>query len=417
MTQSRFRLNLEQLESRELPSTYFVSTNGADTNPGTASLPFLTIQQASSIAQPGDVVDVSAGQYAGFDVTISGLAGAPITFQAEPGVFIVSPESQRNLDGINIENFGNISYVNINGFNCSNMPEAGIRVVADPSAHSVGVHLTNNVCDSNGAWGIFTGFTDDILIQGNVASNSVQQHGIYVSNSSQRPIIRGNTVFGNYDSGIQINADASMGGTGITDGALIEKNVIYNNGLGGGSSVNLDGVQDSHIQNNLIYNAHATGIALFQIDGGGPSKNNIVVNNTVEIATDGRWCLLIANGSTGNHVENNILINLHIGHGAINIDKASLAGFVSDFNVETPLFSVSGSNKNFSHWHSMGYDKHSFVAPSEQTLFLNAASGDFHLLAGSVAVGNGTATDSPTDDLSGRARPGTYGIDIGAYQS
>ena len=181
MRQSRFRLNLEQLESRERLSTYFVSPSGANTNPGTAGSPFLTIQKASDVVQPGDVVDVLPGRYAGFDVTTSGLAGAPITFQAEPGVFITSPEAQRSLDGINVENFANISYITIDSFNCSNLPEAGIRVVGSVPGHSVGVRLTNNLCDSNGTWGIFTGDTDDLVIEANVASNSIQQHGIDVS--------------------------------------------------------------------------------------------------------------------------------------------------------------------------------------------------------------------------------------------
>lgn len=364
----RSRLKLEQLESRELPSTFFVSKLGADTNPGTATLPFLTIQKASDTVQPGDIVDVLAGRYTGFDVSTSGLAASPITFHAEPGVFIVSPEGQRNLDGINVESGGAISYINIDGFNCSNLPEAGIRVVSYQSdtVHGVGVRLTNNVCDSNGVWGIFTGYTDDIVIQGNVTSNSIQQHGIYVSNSSQRPTIDANTAFGNHDVGIQINADVSAGGTGITLGALIENNVIYDNGLGGGAGINLDGVQNSIIQNNLIYNEHANGMVLYQGDGGGPSKNNTVRNNTVQIAPDGRWCVNIATASTGNHLDNNILLNFNAGHGAINIDTPSLPGLISNYNsFGPPLFTVDdgGANYNLAGWQQLGFDLQSTAAP------------------------------------------------------
>ncbi len=39
-------------------------------------------------------------------------------------------------------------------------------------------------------------------------------------------------------------------------------------------------------------------------------KNNIVVNNkTILVASDGRWALNIQDGSTGNHLYNNILWN------------------------------------------------------------------------------------------------------------
>ena len=98
-----------------------------------------------------------------------------------------------------------------------------------------------------------------------------------------------------------------MGGDGIISGALVEGNVIYDNGLGGGSGINADGVQNSIIRNNLIYDTHASGISLYRIDGGGGSSGNLVVNNTVLVAADGRWALNIQSGSTGNTVRNNIL--------------------------------------------------------------------------------------------------------------
>ena len=47
--------------------------------------------------------------------------------------------------------------------------------------------------------------------------------------------------------------------------------MIYDNGRGGGSGINCDGVQNSLIRNNLIYNTHASGISLYRIDGGGGS--------------------------------------------------------------------------------------------------------------------------------------------------
>src|SRR5262249_5387581 len=146
----------------------------------------------------------------------------------------------------------------------------------------------------------------DVLIEDNVASRSMNQHGIYVSNSADNPIIRNNVVWGNRDSGIQINADVSQGGDGIISNALVENNIIHDNGLGGASGINCDGVQNSVFRNNLLYNNHASGISLYMIDGAAGSMNNVVVNNTVIGAADGRWLLNIQNGSTGNTVFNNI---------------------------------------------------------------------------------------------------------------
>ena len=122
------------------------------------------------------------------------------------------------------------------------MPRAGIRAVTDNH-----VTIRGNVCDQNNTWGIFTGFSDDLLIQGNIASRSATQHGIYVSNSGDRPAIRGNMVWGNAGSGIQLNADLSSGGDGIISAALIDGNTIYDNGRLGGSGINCDGIQNSRI--------------------------------------------------------------------------------------------------------------------------------------------------------------------------
>ena len=49
--------------------------------------------------------------------------------------------------------------------------------------------------------------------------------------------------------------------------ALVERNIIYENGVGGGSGINCDGVSDSIFRNNLLYNNHASGISLYGIDG------------------------------------------------------------------------------------------------------------------------------------------------------
>ena len=77
--------------------------------------------------------------------------------------------------------------------------------------------------------------------------------------------------------------------------------MIYDNGRGGGSGINGDGVQNSVIRNNLIYNTHASGISLYRIDGGGGSSGNLVINNTVLVAGDGRWALKHSRRQHGQH--------------------------------------------------------------------------------------------------------------------
>ncbi len=61
---SRPAIAIDALEPRQfLSSTYFVATNGSDSNPGTIAAPFQTIQHAASIAGPGDTVDIRGGTY------------------------------------------------------------------------------------------------------------------------------------------------------------------------------------------------------------------------------------------------------------------------------------------------------------------------------------------------------------------
>ena len=52
-------------------------------------------------------------------------------------------------------------------------------------------------------------------------------------------------------TGTMLSWMQDRGADGIISGALVENNVIYNNGLGGGSGINCDGVQNSVIRNNL----------------------------------------------------------------------------------------------------------------------------------------------------------------------
>jgi hypothetical protein len=268
----------------------------------------------------------------------------------------------------------------------------------------------------NEVWGIFTGFVNDLLIENNETSGSVEQHGIYVSNSGDRPVIRNNYSWGNHDAGIHMNGDLSQGGDGIISGALISGNRIYNNGLGGGSGINMDGVQNSRIENNLLWNNHSSGISLYDIDGAAGSSGNVVVNNTIHQSADGRWALNIQSGSTGNAVRNNILLSQHSFRGAIDISSDSLAGFTSDYNAVISRFTADGGDSilSLSQWQSAtGQDAHSFVT-MPAALFANWTAGDYHLKAGSPAINHGTSVGAPATDLFGTTRMGAP--DIGAVE-
>lgn len=398
---------------------FYVATNGNDGAAGTSLAPWKTLQHAANVVGPGDRVTVKSGNYAGFYLDTSGTAAAPIEFFAEPGVLVNQPNPRRIDHGINLEN---ASYVIVDGFSVTGMNRAGVRTVGvDGDEFASHVTIRNVHSYSNGYWGILTGFVNDLVIEGNETSGSAIEHGIYVSNSGDRPVIRNNLSWGNNANGIHINGDADLGGDGIISNAFVSGNVIYDNGENGGSGINMDGVQNSRIENNLLYNNHHSGISLYRIDGGEASTGNVVVNNTVYQAADGIWALNIQDGSTGNSARNNILISQSSSRGAIDISQSSLSGFTSDYNLVISRFTTNGGNSNqtLAQWQAAtGNDAHSLVATAAQ-LFVNPAAGapaDYHLLAPAAAINKGTNQFAPLKDLDGLPRPVGALFDIGAYE-
>ena len=396
-----------------LPATYYVAEppSGDDANPGTIAQPWATLQHAAGELAPGDLLLIRGGNYAGMHLTTSGTAGNPITISGFDGeTAVVDADNPTTDDGINLEG---ASHVIVENLRVEGVTRAGIRAVLCEQ-----VIIRDNELVDNGRWGVLTGFCDDLLIEGNIASGSLDEHGIYVSNSGDRPVIRGNVIFGNNANGIHMNGDVSLGGDGIISEALVEDNIIFENGDAGGSGINCDGVQDSLIRNNLVHSTHASGISLYRIDGGGPSSNNRILNNTVLVASDGRWALNIQDGSTGNQVFNNVLYSDHSFRGSIDIDPAALTGFESDHNLVMERFTLDGGNSvlDLAEWRNQtGQDTNSAVA-APAAIFVDPAGDDYYPQETGPAVDTGTILGDVDDDLVGTPRPQGAGFDIGAYE-
>lgn len=389
---------------------YWVKNGGSDAANGLAqATAWATLTHAAEQVAPGDTVHVLDGTYRGFYLTTSGTAGAPITFRAEGSGARITQDNPVTPDGINLEG---ASWVVIDGFEVDDRTRAGIRAVT--ASH---VTVRNCRLGHNGRWGILTGFVDDFLAEGNEAHHSVAEHGIYVSNSCDRPVVRNNLVYSNNANGLHFNGDASLGdGDGLIENALVEGNVIFDNGRGGGSGINMDGGVNGVIRNNLLYGNHASGISLYRIDAAAGATNNLVVNNTIVQPSDGRWAINISDGSTGNTLRNNILWSDHPFRGVISIDAASRAGFSSDRNGVMSRFSADGGDTviSLAAWQALGYDPSSLVAAPAANFV--APGSDFHLLPTSPAVDAGTSANAPATDLDGAPRPAGAGVDIGAYE-
>lgn len=391
---------------------YYVSAAGLDTNAGTLASPFRQIRRAITVSHAGDTVLVADGSYLGFDLdSMAGTALAPFTIRALGYGATVVPTTDRsdNRDTIHVLLS---SYVVLDGLRSFNANRAAVRI--DQTDH---VTVKNGTFGNNSTWGIFTDFADDLLLENNECYGSGTQHGIYVSNSSQRPIVRGNRLHDNAGCGLQLNADLSMGPPGLITGAVVENNVIWNNGTAGGAAINLDGVQDSIVRNNLLYGNHASGIACFQIDGAAGPAGMQIVNNTVDMASDARWALLFKSSAGVNLVRNNVLYDRNPSRGGIVYgDATDVADTDSDYNILDAVSPDDGATRiTLSTWKFEGHEPHSFSA-LPTTLFLSFGGGDYHLASGSPAIDAGQTQSSVPTDIEGHARPIEAAYDIGCFE-
>ena len=99
-----------------LAATYYVDqqhSQAADSNPGTISQPWKTVQKAFNTMSAGDTTRVKAGNYSSASVTASksGTKGGHIVLQAAPGE--LATLGPVKVDG---------SYITVEGFQITNFP-------------------------------------------------------------------------------------------------------------------------------------------------------------------------------------------------------------------------------------------------------------------------------------------------------
>ncbi len=343
-----------------------------------------TLQEAASISKGGDLIAVMPGRYAGFTLQDKLDTGDErfIHWKAlgKPGEVVIDRPTA--LDSKWMIVLSAVHHVVVEGFNIAGAnevgqppsgPRAGILINGDfPLTQKLAHHIAivGNFSHHHKSWGLHSVDSHTVLMEDNLFAHSAQEHGAYVSDGSDDYVIRRNVFVGNNASGLQCNIDAvsslekikdlpelaglgayrptrkvalalinkaneKFGANAYPDGRgfnfLIEDNVVNGNGRAGGGAINLAGVRESLIQNNLIYGNDASGIV--EWDNGNPydaplvapgpktaaelAENlplfgcftNLIRNNTVLTETKGRPSLLVGNGSWSNRVYNNILIN------------------------------------------------------------------------------------------------------------
>jgi parallel beta-helix repeat protein len=392
-------------------ATLYVSPSGSDTNPCTQASHCREIRKALTLVGPGDTIEVADGQYKGFDVdNQDGAPGSPITIRAAGTGAVVVNTTDRpdNRDTIFIT-FSD--WLVIDGLRSFDANRAAVRV--DQSAN---VTVRNGVFGNNSRWGIFTDFSNDVLLENNECYGSRIEHGIYVSNSVDRPVVRGNRVHGNNANGLHFNGDISQGGHGLIRWALVENNIIWGNGNAGGGGINMDGPQDSVIRNNLLYDNHAGGITQYKIDAAAGPKNNLIAHNTIDQASNGRWAVLVRDTEGPMKLRNNILYNRNAARGGIAYGAAAdVNNTDSDFNVMDRVTPDDGSTVlTLAQWQAQGHELNSTSATPAQ-LWVSPGA-DYHLSNSSKAIDIGQTLTEVQSDIEGNARPSGNSSDAGAYE-
>ncbi|MED5619348.1 right-handed parallel beta-helix repeat-containing protein [Ideonella sp. BN130291] len=386
---------------------------------------YATIQAAASAAKPGNVVLVHSGNYAGFTVSTSGTATQPIRFIANASDVVINRGGNSEYDGVRLNN---VSYVQIEGFTIRNDSTSSPRINrcisargATPTSPMHGNVVRNNTCTLANAEGVYLSQFADGLVEGNTISRAGQNgqarmHGLYLANAgSNNTTIRGNRIFDNKNAegnGIHANGDLSIGGSGLIRNVVIEGNTIYGNGQSG---INMDGVQDSTLQNNLVYGNARHAIRDYQIDAAAGAARLRIVNNTL-VATGG-WAVKLSEDAGGHVIFNNILAG---SSGSLSVGTTT--GLVSNSNVVTSVFSYDNESTtvSLSTWRSKTGQDGATQSSTTSALFTNPSAGDYTLSTGSVARNKGVATlngvSAPPKDIVGTARPQAGAIDIGAYE-
>jgi len=138
---------------KPLPSehgeTFYVATDGDDSNFGTREHPLKTVYTAIMIARPGDTIYVRGGRYSYSHTVLlekSGRQDEPIRISAYPGETPVFDFSTTPGYGFIIRS----AYWRIKGITVTNSGNEGIHLVGQEAHHNILEQITANSCSRTG---------------------------------------------------------------------------------------------------------------------------------------------------------------------------------------------------------------------------------------------------------------------------
>lgn len=409
---------------------YYVSGTGKDSNKGlSVASPFLTIQRAADLTNPGDTVFVMNGTYKNIysDVVTINRSGS----EDKRIVYMAFPEHHPILQfngwqGFNV--YGS-AYIVIRGFEIignnakmdsitaygqrtnGNSPLTsgnGISLQANGTKYPHHILINKNIVHDCGGGGIGTQNADYVTIEDNVVYNTswyscYDNSGISVgwcsnfdqNTSDYKIIIRRNICYDNK------NEIPAIQGGGITDG----EGIIID--IQDGSAGNVPAYTGrTLIENNICFNNGGDGITLFKTNHVDVINNTCYLNDRSRAINRGQ---IAPNQGKNTRIFNNILYSL--AGKAINLNCCPNVNLSMDYNI----YWTSGGSPSASLIKATG--PHDLKAdPKFKQPSANPALADFHIQPGSPAIGIGTPFLAPDFDIEGNPRSSATGFDIGAYQ-
>jgi hypothetical protein len=345
-------------------STFYVSTAGSDSNPGTLAQPWRTIQKAFSTLRPGEIALVRGGVYTQSVVmTRAGTALAPITVKNYPGEQpIIHPGGSGSMD-YPVRITAGAAFFRLQGFVIENAP----------LDTTVNVYISDAGLQQPQA-------AHDIEFRDNEVRNGMGT-GLLVAPRTERVHLIGNSV---HDNGIG-TAHQHQGMYFQGQDGLIANNVVYDQPNGFGIQVRGEDTQIA--ANNVIVTENTSvgnSLAGFVIEN---TASNVTVVNNVSAFNGtygiyGYYCC--GPNLPGNTGYNNVLYGN--GSGA----TRNSSGTIVDFSLGNRLF---------------------------DPMFRDRLAADFRLQAGSGALDAALSTFSLGFDRDERPRPSGPAPDAGAHES
>jgi hypothetical protein len=285
-------------------TTYYVATNGSDSNPGTLAQPFLTLQHAADNVNASDTVIVETGVYSDptqhgalVSITRSGTAGNYITFRSQNKWGAI-------LDGLNNTALTGVdfagSYIRFQDFELRGFSEEALSTyeggkfinIVGNNIHDIGRFCTDT---TKGLDGIFIATSNNVVEQ-----NLVHDIGRYAPGENGcSPKTR---YYKNHDHAIYV--DASFGGA---DKLMVRNNVFYRLKRGWGIHVYPSPVDGLSVLNNTFIwgNPWQPGFIIFACGG----ATHLRVENNIAYSPSRSFLhFLDTSGYTG-IVANNLTYN------------------------------------------------------------------------------------------------------------